>query len=167
MIEIQVGKRTFPVRFDLGAWMEIDERFGGLDQMEADKTVKARIACLAIFARAGARYCGGEAPTEEYLTKNLSPKALAQANRVCGGHEARNGGGRRRGYRRGGRKTQKKRSASLTARRCASYALIAGVNWPEAERMAPGLIMDLYLARRAYDDDQHGIRRTRTGEWED
>ena len=76
MIEIQVGKRTFPVRFDLGAWMEIDERFGGLDQMEADKTVKARIACLAIFARAGARYCG-----EEYLTKNLSPKALAQANR--------------------------------------------------------------------------------------
>mgnify|MGYP001069591634 CR=1 FL=1 len=79
MIEIQVGKRTFPVRFDLGAWMEIDERFGGLDQMEADKTVKARIACLAIFARAGARYCGGEAPTEEYLTKNLSPKA--QANR--------------------------------------------------------------------------------------
>ena len=81
MIEIQVGKRTFPVRFDLGAWMEIDERFGGLDQMEADKTVKARIACLAIFARAGARYCGGEAPTEEYLTKNLSPKGLAQANR--------------------------------------------------------------------------------------
>ena len=81
MIEIQVGKRTFPVRFDLGAWMEIDERFGGLDQMEADKTVKARIACLAIFARAGARYCGGEAPTEEDLTKNLSPKALAQANR--------------------------------------------------------------------------------------
>ena len=75
MIEIQVGKRTFPVRFDLGAWMEIDERFGGLDQMEADKTVKARIACLAIFARAGARYCGGEAPTEEYLTKNLSPQA--------------------------------------------------------------------------------------------
>ena len=120
MIEIQVGKRTFPVRFDLGAWMEIDERFGGLDQMEADKTVKAR-----------------------------------------------NGGGRRRGDRRGGRKTQKKRSASLTARRCASYALIAGVNWPEAERMAPGFIMDLYLARRAYDDDQHGIRRTHTGEWED
>lgn len=55
----------------------------------------------------------------------------------------------------------------MTARRCASYALIAGVNWPEAERMAPGLIMDLYLARRAYDDDQHGIRRTHTGEWED
>nr|DAF88941.1 MAG TPA: hypothetical protein [Myoviridae sp. ctBtV12] len=33
--------------------------------------------------------------------------------------------------------------------------------------MAPGFIMDLYLARRAYDDDQHGIRRTHTGEWED
>ena len=160
MIEIQVGKRTFPVRFDLGAWMEIDERFGGLGQMEADKTVKARIACLAIFARAGARYCGGEAPTEEYLTKNLSPKALAQANRQASRAFVA-------GYRRGGRRTQKKRSASLTARRCASYALIAGVNWPEAERMAPGFIMDLYLARRAYDDDQHGIRRTRTGEWED
>ena len=81
MIGIQVGKQTFPIRFDLGAWMEIDERFGGLDQMDADKTVKGRIACLAIFARAGARYHGGEAPTEEYLAQHLSPKALAQANR--------------------------------------------------------------------------------------
>lgn len=33
--------------------------------------------------------------------------------------------------------------------------------------MAPGLIMDLFLARRAYDDDQHGIRRMHAGEWED
>lgn len=81
MIEIQVGRRTFPIRFDLGAWMEIDERFGSLEQMEADKTVKARIACLAIFARAGARYHGGEAPTEEYLTQHLGPKGLVQANR--------------------------------------------------------------------------------------
>ena len=81
MIGIQVGKQTFPIRFDLGAWMEIDERFGGLDQLDADKTVKGRIACLAIFARAGARYHGGEAPTEEYLAQHLSPKALAQANR--------------------------------------------------------------------------------------
>lgn len=106
-------------------------------------------------------------PHKEPQPEGAGAGQSAGVPRVCGGHEARNGGGRRRGYRRGGRRTQKKRSASLTARRCASYALIAGVNWPEAERMAPGLIMDLYLARRAYDDDQHGIRRTRTGEWED
>ena len=81
MIEIQVGRRTSPIRFDLGAWMEVDERFGSLEQIEADKTVKARIACLAIFARAGARYHGGEAPTEEYLTQHLGPKGLVQANR--------------------------------------------------------------------------------------
>lgn len=80
MIEIQVGKRTFPIRFDLGAWMEIDERFGGLDQMDEDRTVKGRIACLAILARAGACYHGGEAPTEEYLSEHLSPKALTLAN---------------------------------------------------------------------------------------
>lgn len=146
MIEIQVGRRTFPIRFDLGAWMEVDERFGSLEQMEADKTVKARIACLAIFARAGARYHGGEAPTEEYLTQHLGPKGLVQANRQ------------------------------------ASRAFVAGmkremaedddedidvVNWPEAERMAPGFLIDLFLARRDYDDDQHGIRRTRAGGWED
>lgn len=80
MIEIQVGKQTFPIRFDLGAWMEIDERFGGLEQMDENRTVKARIACLAILARAGARYYGGEAPTEEYLADHLSPKALTLAN---------------------------------------------------------------------------------------
>lgn len=25
--------------------------------------------------------------------------------------------------------------------------------------MAPGLVMDLFIYRRAYDDQQHGIRR--------
>jgi len=33
--------------------------------------------------------------------------------------------------------------------------------------MAPGFLIDLFLARRDYDDDQHGIRRTRAGGWED
>ena len=42
-----------------------------------------------------------------------------------------------------------------------SYALIAGLSYTEAQDMKPGMIMDLFLAKRNYDDQQHGIKRER------
>ena len=36
---------------------------------------------------------------------------------------------------------------------------MAGLTWTELRRMAPGLILDLYIWHRDYDDEQHGIRR--------
>ena len=40
-----------------------------------------------------------------------------------------------------------------------AYGLIAGLSMNEMLRMAPGLIMDLYIYRRDYDDAEHGVRR--------
>ena len=37
--------------------------------------------------------------------------------------------------------------------------MIAGLSFAEALRTAPGLVLDLFLYRQAYDDEQHGIRR--------
>lgn len=40
-----------------------------------------------------------------------------------------------------------------------AYGLIAGLRTGEMMRMAPGLIMDLFIYRRNYDDMEHGISR--------
>lgn len=40
-----------------------------------------------------------------------------------------------------------------------SWGLIAGLSLPEIHRMRPGAVMDLFLYRRIYDDQQHGILR--------
>lgn len=37
--------------------------------------------------------------------------------------------------------------------------MIAGLSYAEARRAKPGEIMDLYIYRRKYDDEQHGIKR--------
>lgn len=40
-----------------------------------------------------------------------------------------------------------------------SWGLIAGLSLPEIQRMRPGAVMDLFIYRRNYDDQQHMIRR--------
>ena len=39
------------------------------------------------------------------------------------------------------------------------WGLIAGLTYSEMGEMSPGMILDCYIWRRAYDDQQHGIRR--------
>lgn len=40
-----------------------------------------------------------------------------------------------------------------------SWGLIAGLTLPEINRMRPGEVMDLFIYRRNYDDQQHGVMR--------
>lgn len=40
-----------------------------------------------------------------------------------------------------------------------SFGLIAGLTLEEILAARPGLIMDLFIYRRRYDDQQHGITR--------
>ena len=49
----------------------------------------------------------------------------------------------------------------MTRRMIVSIGLIAGLTQGEIYRAQPGYIMDLYIYRRRYDDQQHGIRRER------
>ena len=41
------------------------------------------------------------------------------------------------------------------------YGLTAGLSYTEMRRMPPGQILDLYFMRLAYDDQEHGIKRTK------
>lgn len=42
-----------------------------------------------------------------------------------------------------------------------SFGLTAGLRLAEIRRLTPGMIIDLYLLRRRYDDDEHFIKRER------
>jgi hypothetical protein len=44
-------------------------------------------------------------------------------------------------------------------RRIISYGLIAGLRRDEMMEMVPGEILDHFIRRREYDDQQHNIRR--------
>lgn len=37
--------------------------------------------------------------------------------------------------------------------------LVSGLTWSEMQDMGPGVIMDMFIWRRTYDDEQHRIRR--------
>ena len=45
-------------------------------------------------------------------------------------------------------------------RQVVSYGLIAGLSYGEVMRTPPGMVIDLYLYRREYDDQQHRLMRT-------
>lgn len=47
-------------------------------------------------------------------------------------------------------------------RRLKSYGLIAGLTYTEMRRMRPGEIMDYYIWRQGYDDQEHGVKRKKT-----
>jgi len=42
-----------------------------------------------------------------------------------------------------------------------SWGLTAGLRLEEINRMRPGAVMDLFIYRRNYDDQQHGVVRER------
>ena len=42
-----------------------------------------------------------------------------------------------------------------------SWGLTAGLRLEEINRMRPGAVMDLFIYRRNYDDQQHGVIRKR------
>jgi len=39
------------------------------------------------------------------------------------------------------------------------WGLVAGLTYTEMQELSPGMIVDCYVWRRKYDDQQHGIRR--------
>ena len=47
----------------------------------------------------------------------------------------------------------------MTYRTVVSRGLIAGLTYSEMRRMRPGFVIDMFMGRLKYDDQQHGIRR--------
>ena len=47
----------------------------------------------------------------------------------------------------------------MTTRVIYARGLIAGLTYTEMRHMFPGFVVDMFVARLKYDDEQHGIRR--------
>lgn len=54
----------------------------------------------------------------------------------------------------------------MTARKYIGYGLIAGLTLEEILASTPGFVADMYIMRRKYDDEQHGLKRSSATEWE-
>ena len=52
----------------------------------------------------------------------------------------------------------------MTYRQVVSYGLIAGLSYDQTMRTPPGMVIDLYLYRRDYDDQQHRLKRKKKEE---
>jgi hypothetical protein len=55
------------------------------------------------------------------------------------------------------------RRNEITPLRLFSYGLIAGLTEEKIMMMNPGTIIDLYLWKREYDDEQHQLKRGGNG----
>jgi hypothetical protein len=51
------------------------------------------------------------------------------------------------------------RDSRLTVRLLLSWGLVAGLSMTETLAAEPGEVVDLFVYRRRYDDEQHRIRR--------
>ena len=49
----------------------------------------------------------------------------------------------------------------MTYRTMISRGLIAGLTYAETRSMRPGAVIDMFIYRQRYDDQQHGIKRVR------
>lgn len=55
----------------------------------------------------------------------------------------------------------------MTARKLIGYGLIAGLTYDEIMGQKPGAVLDWYIMRLKYDDQQHGIKRKNPNAWEE
>ena len=47
----------------------------------------------------------------------------------------------------------------MTYRMAVSYGLIGGLTYKDMRGMKPGMVIDLFVYRRRYDDEQHRLKR--------
>lgn len=79
-MKITIAGRKTGLRFDVQAWLEVEEVFGSLDEMirrmdEGERPMEAALTLAAIEINAYERYTGGTPDsTVEWLRASLAPK---------------------------------------------------------------------------------------------
>lgn len=83
MIRMKVGERNVQLRFDVQAWLEVEEAFGSLEAMirrmdEGERPMETALTLAAIEINAHERHAGGTPDaTVEWLRASLAPKEAA------------------------------------------------------------------------------------------
>lgn len=87
--QMRVAGEPLYMRFDTQAWLEVEECFGSLDEMDEaisgkDKPMHARLEMIAILARAGARYSGVQSKADvAWMREHMTPRQVMQGVRLC------------------------------------------------------------------------------------
>jgi len=174
MLLITIGGAQYPIRFAMSTWEEMEEECGlplsSISDLDGGASVheRARIAVklLAPMLRSGSP--GLTMEDVAGILETIRPEEYGMAV-LAAGQCIRDA--MRMQYRNDDAddydpvlreldvKAAKRNGKSLTWRRVAGWGLIAGLSMTEMRTMAPGTVMDLYVIRQDYDDEQHGIRR--------
>ena len=173
---VTIGGEDYRLRFTMDAWRIMEEEHGlTLGELserfraEDDQRAGAVVTMLSALVRAGGSV-PRDIPETELLARlgRVQPQEYFQA--VLGANMAI-----KEGLRSAHKGTPGTDAAidptlaqldrehgaadSLTWRQTLAWGLIAGLSYREQMDMAPGLVIDCYLYRQAYDDTQHHIKR--------
>lgn len=174
-MEIRIGGLEHPIRFTMSAWEEMEEECGlalsSVSELKEDAGFHARarlaIRLLAPLLHAGGGFRSlreavdvlGDIRPEEYGLAILGAMACirkAMKNRIQAEEDNEDYDPVLRDL---DRKAARRAGRELSWRTASAWGLIAGISLTEQRDMAPGVVMDMFLTRRDYDDQQHGIRR--------
>lgn len=166
---ITIGGAEHEIRFTMRAWRALDEAGYELETIRqgADDRARALVALMSALLR-GADAAMPETDALQILAAlrtDEMPALLAAASAEI-----------RRALR--VRESARKPDAAInptlerldrkygdrqamTYRHAAGCGLIAGLSWTEMDDLDPGLVIDLYIVRQRYDDQQHGIKRNK------
>lgn len=172
---IRIGGKDFPIRFVMGTWKEMEEDCGlqlsSVSDLNSDAGLyeRSRIAVrlLAPMLRSGTP--GMTMGDVAGILEQIRPEEYGRAVLAAGEcirdsmQMQQKTNGKEDDYdpvlRELDARAARKQGKSLTWRRVTGWGLIAGLSLTEQRDMTPGAVMDLYLIRQDYDDEQHGIRR--------
>lgn len=172
---IKIGGAEHPIRFVMSTWKEMEEDcglpFSSISDLSGEGSTHDRatiaVKLLAPLLQSGdptlsvadvAGILEGIRPEEYGLAVLAAGTCIRDAMRMQ--HSDDNDD---QNYdpvlRRLDAEEAKRQGKTLSWRRVTAWGLIAGVSLTEQQEMLPGMVMDMYLIRRDYDDEQHGIRR--------
>ena len=172
---IKIGGAEYPIRFVMSAWKEMEEDCGlplsSISDLSGDGSTHDRatvaVKLLAPLLHAGtpalsmadvAGILEGIRPEEYGLAVLAAGTCIRDAMRMQQ-HDDNDEQSYDPVLRRLDAEAAKQQGKTLTWRRVSGWGLIAGISLAEQTDMLPGMVMDMYLTRRDYDDEQHGIRR--------
>ena len=163
MKTIEIGGKQIPLKYSLKSMMLMEETIGKIaditELLKGEKRVRTLAKLIVIFAKSAD--CDIEL---NWVLDSLPPARFMEAYIIimdvyAEGMRTEDDISGSKEVDLGLAEIERKKGKGLTYRLMTALALRAGLTFSEAQEVSPGMIFDLFLHRRKYDDAQHGIRR--------
>lgn len=168
---VRIGKKEFPLVFTLGTMELLEEQIKDFDLsrfQEIMGTTKGLLDILYCLAQEGAIYNGTELKEDRKWfgahcpvakEKMIELHTVIAETLVDGMTMETDEDDPDQEVDVVLEELKKRRKGRLTHRQTMAYGLIAGLRPDDMRWMPPGLVLDLFIYRRQYDDTMHRITR--------